>query len=127
MVLAKTKARRELRHNATPAEKVFWAIISDRKLFGLKFRRQHGIGPYIVDLYCAALKLIIEIDGDSHGTLEGIEVDKKRTAYLESLGYILIRYNNLDVLSNLDGVFDDLTSKIKKLRPNPISSPNLSS
>ncbi|MBI2356188.1 MAG: endonuclease domain-containing protein [Candidatus Doudnabacteria bacterium] len=125
--MPKTKLRRELRHNSTPAEKVFWAMICDRKVLDLKFRRQHSIGPYIVDFYCAALRLIIEIDGDTHGTVEGIKADKKRTAYLESLGYTVLRYANSDILNNLEGVFQDLTSKLQKLLPNSTSSPILSS
>src|SRR3989338_4502814 len=118
MTLLTTKLRRELRHNATPAEKVFWDMVCDKKLSGLKFRRQHSIGKYIVDFYCAALRLIVEIDGDSHGTDEGLEADKIRTTYLESQNYKIIRYANSDILKNLEGVFQDLNSKIKKLQLN---------
>ena len=127
MVSVKTKLRRELRHNSTPAEKVFWAMVCDRKVLGLKWRREDSIGPYIVDFSCPALKLIVEIDGDSHATVQGIESDKTRTVYLEWQGYKIIRYANSDVLNNLDGVFQDLTTKLEKLRPNPTSSPSLSS
>lgn len=118
MVLARTKQRRELRHNSTPAEKVFWAMVSAKQFNNLKFRRQHDIGPYIVDFYCAALNLIIEIDGDSHFTTQGIDYDKTRTKYLISKGYQIIRYDNSQILNNLDGVFADLTLKLA-LRPSP--------
>ncbi len=112
MVLAKTKQRRELRHDSTPAEKVFWEMVSGKKLDNLKFRRQHHIGPYIVDFYCASLKLIIEIDGDSHFSVEGLKADKIRTRFLESHGYKIIRYDNSEILTNLEGVFADLSLKL---------------
>ncbi len=103
--------RRQLRRNLTAPEKVFWEQIANRQFQDLKFVKQHGIGPYIVDFCCRALMLIIEIDGDSHATNFGISQDKVRTGYLENLGYKIIRYNNHDVINNLDGVFQDLKSK----------------
>ena len=112
MVLTRTRQRRELRHNSTPAEKVFWAMVSAKQFHNLKFRRQHSFGFYIVDFYCAGLKLIVEIDGDSHFTDQGIDYDKARTEYIESKGYRIIRYDNSEILNNLDGVFADLTFKL---------------
>lgn len=103
--------RRKLRRDPTPAEKLFWAQVANRQFLGLKFIKQHGIGNYIVDFCCRALMLVVEIDGDTHGTDEGKVKDKIRSNYLESLGYKIIRYNNDDVLNNIDGVFEDLKSK----------------
>ena len=102
------KLRRKSRRNPTPAEKKFWAIVANGQFHNLKFRKQHGIGNYIVDFCYPAEKLIIEIDGDIHAT--GI-----RTKYLKSLGYKIIRYNNSDVLNNTDGVFQDLSKKLSLL------------
>ncbi len=107
--------RRQLRHNLTEAEKLFWSKVANRQFFGLKFRKQQGIAGYIVDFYCPEKKAIIEIDGDTHAIDKGPERDKNRTAYLESLGYKVIRYNNRDVLNNASGVFEDLAQKLSSL------------
>ena len=113
--------RRELRRNSTPAEQIFWAKAGGGQFLNLIFREQHGIGNYIVDFYCPALKLIVEIDGDTHAFEENVGMDKERTEYLESLGYRIIRYNNRDVLSNIDGVFEDLSEKLINYDPLLIS------
>lgn len=99
----------------TPAEKLFWSKVANREFQNLKFRKQHGIANYIVDFYCPEKKLIIEIDGDTHGIDKVIEQDRARTDYLESLGYNMIRYNNGDIMTNIDGVFEDLSSRINQL------------
>lgn len=112
--------RRKLRQQATHAEKIFWRAVAQRQLGGLKFRRQHGIGGFIVDFYCVQKKLIIEIDGDSHFQDGAQARDMERTNYLESLGYNVIRYTNLDVVNNLDGIMQDLLEKISSA---PSSSP----
>ncbi|OGE77979.1 MAG: hypothetical protein A2751_01915 [Candidatus Doudnabacteria bacterium RIFCSPHIGHO2_01_FULL_46_14] len=96
----------------TPAEKLFWSKIANRQFSNLKFRKQHGIGNYIVDFYCPEKKLIIEIDGDSHADSK---TDPARSKYLENLGYEIARYNNRDVLYNIDGVFEDLLTKLSSL------------
>ena len=101
--------RRKLRKDLTPAEKLFWAKVSNRQFLGLKFRRQHAVGNYIVDFYCPKYRLIIEIDGDTHAL--SVEKDRQRTKYLESLEYKVVRYNNRDVLNNIEGVFKDLIDK----------------
>lgn len=99
----------------TPAEKLFWSKVSNRQFYNLKFRRQHGIGPYIADFYCSEKRLIVEIDGDSHFNEMNIAKDRVRTKYLESFGYNVIRYNNLDVIKNIQGVFEDLSKKLSLL------------
>jgi len=93
---------RELRKRLTPAEKLVWDRLRKRQLKGLKFRRQHPIGPYIVDFYCAALRLVVEIDGGYHQ--ERGEEDAERSAYLRDEGYHVVRFDNRDVLENLEGV-----------------------
>ena len=106
--------RRNLRHDLTSVEKLFWARVANRQFYNLKFRKQHGIAWYIVDFYCSEKKLIVEIDGDTHAE-EFNEQDKQRTGYLESLGYTVVRYTNRDILYNIDGVFEDLTKRVSLL------------
>lgn len=79
---------KELRRNQTPTERKLWAKLRGKQLCGLKFRRQHPIGRYIVDFCCLARKLVIEIDGDSHAFQ--VEYDRERTAYLEEREYTVI-------------------------------------
>ena len=93
--------RRNLRNGATPQEVILWSRLR-RSGLGYKFRRQESIGKYIVDFYCPAKKLIIEIDGWQHK--ENEEYDNKRTTYFESLGLRVLRFWNNDVNDNLSGV-----------------------
>ncbi|MBE7535035.1 MAG: endonuclease domain-containing protein [Anaerolineales bacterium] len=98
----KTRTRAiELRKELTPAERKLWAVIRNGQL-GVNFRRQHAIGIYIPDFVCVEKKLIIELDGSQH--LEQKEYDEKRTKFLNSLGYKVIRFWNHDVMNNMDGV-----------------------
>ena len=110
--------RKNLRNNMTKAEIILWSRLKGKQL-KYKFRRQHGIGKYIVDFYCPELKLIIEVDGDIHGFYDQIKKDKERQDFLESLGFIVYRYTNIDIMNNLNGVLEDLISKIES---NPLSS-----
>ncbi len=91
---------KDLRKNLTPAETRFWKIVRNRNLLGLKFRRQHPIGNFIVDFYCDELKLVIEIDGDIHDIVEIAEYDKKREKYLKELDLKIERFKNEDVFTN---------------------------
>lgn len=102
----KAGRRRELRKEATIPERLLWEKLRNRALSGLKFRRQVGIGPFIVDFYCAEHRLVIEIDGESHFTSEGIAYDAERTAYLESLNNHVLRFTNADVMENINAVLE---------------------
>lgn len=104
--------RRGLRRNQTFAEQRFWARVSNQQFFHLKFRRQHGIGPYIVDFYCPARKLVVEIDGDTHVDDRAILRDRERTRDLTAIGYTVIRYTNLQIIESCDEVFEDLARKL---------------
>ncbi len=106
-------SRSQLRGQMTKAEILLWYRIRHNQL-GCKFRRQHGIGKYIVDFYCPKLKLIIEIDGDIHFYEENIVADKRREAYFRGLGLKIIRYNNLDIIKNIDSVLVDLKKIISQ-------------
>jgi very-short-patch-repair endonuclease len=105
--------RRELRKNQTKAEGIFWSKVRDGRLFGLKFKRQYGIGSYILDFYCREKKLAIEIDGSQHR--KKIDYDNERTKYLNSIGIMVLRFWNNDVMKNMDGV---LTKIINHLSDN---------
>ncbi|WP_152555097.1 HsdR family type I site-specific deoxyribonuclease [Desulfonatronum thiodismutans] len=91
---------RELRQLQTPAEEILWVFLRSKQLFGYKFRRQHQIGDYIVDFYCHAAKLIIEVDGSIHDVPEKQTKDKKKQAYLKGLGYKIIRIPNASILDS---------------------------
>jgi len=111
-----TALARENRNNPTPAETLLWQkVLRGKQFANYKFLRQKPIGPYIVDFYCAELRLVIEIDGDSHAEQAGY--DAQRTAHLNSLGLSVLRYANRDVLSNLPSVFDNLASHLQSDTP----------
>src|SRR3972149_6688936 len=95
-----TPFARELRKNMTDAEKRLWAKIRMRQMGGYQFYRQRAIGNYIVDFYCPKAKLVLEVDGGQHYSDEQIEIDKKRSSYLNKLGLKVMRFTNLDVLNN---------------------------
>ncbi len=106
-----TELARQNRKNPTQAELTFWDHVLRKKQFaGFKFLRQKPIGGYIVDFYCSELRLVIEIDGESHA--EMAEYDNERTRFLNSFGLHVWRYTNEEVLQNLEGVYDDLTQKV---------------
>ncbi|VEP14003.1 conserved hypothetical protein [Hyella patelloides LEGE 07179] len=95
---------KQLRNNMTPAEKVLWEALRKKPLNGLKFRRQHPVGRFILDFYCAQYKLVVEIDGEIHLTQQ--EYDAARTKHLNSYGYKVIRFSNNEVFHNLDSVLE---------------------
>jgi very-short-patch-repair endonuclease len=99
-----------LRKNMTPTERMLWAILRQLKIQGLHFRRQAPFGRYILDFVCHTAKLVVEVDSSQHATPEGIRHDKKRTAFLKSRGYRVLRYGNLDVLTNREGVVDGIVA-----------------
>jgi very-short-patch-repair endonuclease len=105
--------RKELRNNSTPAEKLLWSLLQHSNLGGYKFRRQHSVGPYILDFYCPSERLAVELDGDSHFTDEAIEYDHERTAYLNASGIKVFRFLNTDVYDNPNAVCERILGEIK--------------
>lgn len=89
---------RDLRANATEAERKLWAMLRARQMTGLRFRRQQPIGAYIVDFYCTAAKLVVGLDGSQHGDERNIEYDEARSDWLETHGYSVLRFSNADFL-----------------------------
>jgi very-short-patch-repair endonuclease len=100
------KRAREMRLYPTHAEHLLWQFLRGKQLFGLKFRRQHIISPYIVDFYCHKKKLIIEVDGGSH--LNNFDQDNCRQEILELRGYRIIRFWNDEVLQNTFEVLEQI-------------------
>jgi very-short-patch-repair endonuclease len=97
---------RSLRRNPTDAERKLWQALRRKQVEGFRFRRQHPIGPYVVDLVCLSEKLVIEVDGGQHASQ--LERDTQRTRWLESRGYRVLRFWNHDVLRNTRGVVETI-------------------
>ena len=95
---------RQLRKNLTDAERLLWQRIRYKQVDGCKFRRQQPIGPYIVDFVCFEKKLVVEVDGGQHA--EKHLDDSKRTEWLATQGFRVLRFWNHDVLRHLDGVVE---------------------
>ncbi|MCB2406798.1 endonuclease domain-containing protein [Hymenobacter lucidus] len=106
-------SRQELRNHLTEAEATLWRALQRSQLAGRKFRRQHGIGAYIVDFYCPAEKLVVELDGAGHFTVSGEANDVERTAYLNGVGLRVLRFENKLVLEQLDGVVAGIEAAFK--------------
>ncbi|MDB5614765.1 MAG: endonuclease protein [Devosia sp.] len=112
----------KLRKNPSVAEVRFWTLIESLRLGGYHFRKQVPLGPFIVDFACHHAKLVVEIDGDSHYTDEGLDKDRKRDAALAEHGFTVLRFSNLDVLDNPDGVYETLMAVLGQ-RPPSLPSP----
>ncbi|RME51571.1 MAG: endonuclease domain-containing protein [Caldilineae bacterium] len=95
-----------LRKEMTPAEAALWQRLRNRQLHGLKFRRQHPIGRFIVDFYCAEKRLVVEIDGEIHETQR--EYDTVRDDNLRQRGYRVIRFHNREVLDDIERVLESI-------------------
>jgi very-short-patch-repair endonuclease len=104
---------RRLRKKLTPAEDYFWQMVRGRRLFNLKIRRQHPVGPFIVDFYCHELRLVIEIDGEIHD-LEDVKLkDIRREDFLRELDLQIIRFTNDDVFRNSHVIGERISALLK--------------
>lgn len=101
-----TNRSRALRASATSAEAILWSRLRSRRLNGFKFVRQEPLGPYFADFVCRDRRLIVEVDGGTHGESHEAAVDAARMAALEKLGYRIVRVSNGDVYDNIDGVLE---------------------
>lgn len=106
--------RRTLRKNATPQEIMLWVRLRSGQL-GKKFRRQHSVGPYIVDFYCTEKKCVIEIDGSQHFDESAVRYDKQRTRFLESQGCTVLRFSNDEINTNIEGVLLRIAEQIDEI------------
>jgi very-short-patch-repair endonuclease len=109
-----------LRHQSTDAERMLWKYLRAHRMAGYKFRRQVVIEPYIVDFVCLEVKLIVEADGGQH--LDQMEDDLKRSAFLESLDYKVMRFWNHEILCDIHTVLEKIHSYLIEA-PSPQPSP----
>ena len=100
--------RQGLRLTATPAEVTLWQFLKKSQVGGLKFRRQHSVGEFVLDFYCPEIKLDLELDGEVHNSPMAYERDMKRTQYLNHLGISVLRYHNDVVFNNVQGIIDSI-------------------
>src|SRR6187401_1889012 len=103
--------QRSLRTGQSDAEAKVWFHLRDRRLLGLKFRRQHAIGPYTVDFVCPDRALVIELDGGQHS--ERVAYDEARTRFLESRGYRVLRFWNDDALARTQAMLESIVAALQ--------------
>ena len=104
---------RELRKSMTPAEKILWSELRNRKVANCKFRRQHPIDIFIADFYCHEKKLVIEIDGEVHNSQK--EYDINITAEMQNYGITVVRFENYEILNDIASVLKKIEKLCKKL------------
>ena len=106
--------RKSLRNSMTPAEASLWRALRGRGAGGYKFRRQQGIGPYVLDFYCPELRLCVELDGNSHDYK--FDYDEQRTSYLASQGIRVIRFRNEQVWTSMEGVVAEIVRIAREIK-----------
>jgi very-short-patch-repair endonuclease len=120
----KTRAfARALRRDSTDAERIIWRTVRAHRSSGISFRRQTPIGPYIVDFVSHAAKLIIELDGGQHFEAAHERRDAKRDNFLRGKGFRVLRFNNHDVMTNLEGVWTVIAAAIDEAAAPSLPSP----
>ncbi len=107
---------KELREQMTSSEQILWEKIRAGRLNGLKFRRQHPAGKYILDFYCHEFKLVIELDGEIHSDKDQIERDKGRTEDLIDLGMSMLRFKNDEIINNPNHILTLILNHIENLK-----------
>jgi very-short-patch-repair endonuclease len=98
--------RRHLRNNLTPAEITLWGYLKNGQVGGYKFRRQHGLGQYVMDFYCPELKLCVELDGEVHDSEQAFNHDEERTAFLQENGISVLRFENYIVREDIQTIIN---------------------
>ena len=114
--IAMTARARDLRKRMSPIERKLWYALRHDQL-GASFRRQHPVGPYVLDFYCPSARLAIELDGDDHATRT--ESDTRRTRFLNRRGIRVIRFSNRDIWSNLESVKEAIVLTLAHQFPSP--------
>ena len=107
---------RRLRRDIPPAEDKLWQELRRKQIHGFHFRRQHPIGPYVADFACVKAKLVVEADGYGHSETHEIERDKKRTVYINKLGWRVIRFRNEDIYEGIDCVVEAIAEHLMGVR-----------
>jgi very-short-patch-repair endonuclease len=115
---------RTLRRSLTEPERRLWRQLRKRlPVEGTHFRRQVAVGPYVADFCILGAKLIIEVDGGQHTTDQAVAYDSRRTAYLQSQGFHVLRFGNADVMQSMDSVLDTIHAALVRTTPTPYPSP----
>ncbi len=112
-----TPIARSLRRDATSAERRLWQGLRREQVAGFRFRRPVILGGFIADFACFEARMVIEVDGATHGTDEEVARDATRSASLAAQGYDVLRFTNDDVFNNLDGVLETIYMRLITLRP----------
>ena len=110
---------RKLRARQTDCELLLWQKLRARQLLDLKFRRQHPCPPYVLDFYCVELQLAIELDGGQHFTHEQEVYDQRRSLYLQGLGIEVLRFDNRQVMQEMDEILQEIYRKSEQLLKSP--------
>ena len=108
---------RDLRNNMTDAEKLLWSRLRNKQILGLQFYRQKPILNFIVDFYCPSANLVVECDGSQHFTDEGLETDRVRDEALAELGLVVLRFDNGQVMEEIDAVVEFIYQFIQQESP----------
>lgn len=110
---------RSLRREMIDAERKLWSRLRGGQR-GFYFRRQTPVGDYVVDFVCLKEKLVVELDGGQHHTDEGMERDRRREEFLRSQGLRVLRFSNIDVLKNTDGVVEKIVEELRNPLPSAL-------
>ncbi len=110
---------RDMRKSAPEPERRLWSKLRNRQLGNIKFRRQVWLTHYVADFYAAEARLVVEVDGDSHASTEG--ADQARTRALEQEGFRVVRFSNVDVMTNMEGVLEAILRFVRD-EPSPARS-----
>jgi very-short-patch-repair endonuclease len=108
---------RTLRKNSTDAERLLWAALRDHRLNGASFRRQVPIKNFVADFVCHAAKIVIELDGGQHFSDQAEQADAARSAVIESQGFKVLRFSNLEVMENRSGVLETIATAVAERAP----------
>jgi very-short-patch-repair endonuclease len=103
---------KQMRQEMTPAERLLWERLKSRRLDGFKFRAQHPVGPFILDFWCPAKKLVVEVDGEVHAQRRGY--DRARTEQLEAHDYTVIRFTNEEVMLDIESVVQEIRRVLRR-------------
>ncbi len=108
--------RRILRHNMPPAEVLLWSKLRSKQIGGMKFRRQYSVGPFVVDFYCVASRLAIELDGESHEGEAAADYDAVRQQWIETFDIRFLRFSNAQVYTNLESVLETIARTVEEMK-----------
>jgi adenine-specific DNA-methyltransferase len=115
---------RTMRRQSTDAERRLWSILRDRRLGGFKFRRQHPMQGFVLDFYCVAARLAIELDGGQHLDPDGLRYDQRRAAKLTQCGVRIVRFPDDQLLKYPEAVADAIYEELMKSGPHPGPHPS---